>query len=88
MDFLQLGSYTFSSRLILGTGKFSNTTVMLEAVKSSGAQLVTVALRRFNREQLADDLFSPLKALPGVTLMPNTSGASTAVFLPVMPLRV
>ena len=77
MDFLQLGSYTFSSRLILGTGKFSNTTVMLEAVKASGAQLVTVALRRFNRDQLADDLFSPLKALPGVTLMPNTSGAST-----------
>ena len=58
MDFLQLGSYTFSSRLILGTGKFSNTTVMLEAVKASGAQLVTVALRRFNREQIADDLSS------------------------------
>ena len=56
MDFLQLGSYTFSSRLILGTGKFSSSTVMLEAVKASGAQLVTVALRRFNREQLADDL--------------------------------
>ena len=78
MDFLQLGSYTFSSRLILGTGKFSNTSVMLEAVKASGAQLVTVALRRFNREQLADDLFSPLQALPGITLMPNTSGAATA----------
>ena len=78
MDFFQLGSYTFSSRLILGTGKFSNASVMLEAVRASGAQLVTVALRRFNREQLADDLFSPLKALPGITLMPNTSGASTA----------
>ncbi|MCX6179047.1 MAG: thiazole synthase [Chlorobiales bacterium] len=78
MDFLQLGSYTFSSRLILGTGKFSNTALMLEAVRASGAQLVTVALRRFNREQLSDDLFGPLKQLPGITLMPNTSGASTA----------
>ena len=78
MDSLQLGSYTFSSRLILGTGKFSSTTVMLDAVKASGSQLVTVALRRFNREQPGDDLFSPLASIPGITLMPNTSGASTA----------
>jgi thiazole synthase len=77
MDVLKLGSYTFSSRLILGTGKFSNFTVMLDAVRASGAQLVTVALRRFNRQQ-ADDLFGPLSSIEGITLMPNTSGASTA----------
>lgn len=78
MDFLQLGSYSFSSRLILGTGKFSNTKVMLEAVRASGAKLVTVALRRFNRQQAEDDLFAPLSTIEGITLMPNTSGASTA----------
>ena len=78
MDLLQIGSYTFSSRLILGTGQFSNATVMLDAVRASGAQLVTVALRRFNREQAEDDLFGPLSAIEGITLMPNTSGASTA----------
>ncbi|MEI8032635.1 MAG: thiazole synthase [Chlorobiaceae bacterium] len=78
MDSLQLGSYTFSSRLILGTGKFSSASVMLEAVRSSGAQLVTVALRRFNRDMAEDDLFGPLSAMEGITLMPNTSGASTA----------
>jgi thiazole synthase len=78
MDLLPLGSYTFSSRLILGTGKFSNTQVMIDAVRASGAQLVTVALRRFNREQLSDDLFGPLCEIGGITLMPNTSGASTA----------
>ena len=78
MDLLQIGSYTFSSRLILGTGKFSNATVMLDAVRASGAQLVTVALRRFNREQAEDDLFGPLSVIEGITLMPNTSGASTA----------
>ena len=78
MDFLHLGSFVFSSRLILGTGKFSNADLMIEAIKASGAQLVTVALRRFNREQIADDLFGPLSALQGITLMPNTSGASTA----------
>jgi len=78
MDSLQIGSYYFSSRLILGTGKFSNSAVMLDAVRASGAQLVTVALRRFNREQAEDDLFGPLSEIEGVTLMPNTSGASTA----------
>ncbi len=78
MDSLQIGSYSFSSRLILGTGKFSNAAVMLDAVRASGAQLVTVALRRFNREQAEDDLFGPLSEIDGVTLMPNTSGASTA----------
>jgi len=44
MDFLQLGPYTFTSRLILGTGKFSNATIMLDALSASGTQLVTVAL--------------------------------------------
>lgn len=78
MDSLRLGDQTFSSRLILGTGKYSSASVMLDAIKASGANLVTVALRRFNREHAQDDLLGPLSALGGVTLMPNTSGASTA----------
>ena len=78
MDSLKLGSYTFTSRLILGTGKFSSTRAMLDAVRSSGTQLVTVALRRFNRDQAEDDLFGPLSEIWGITLMPNTSGAATA----------
>ncbi|HWQ26510.1 MAG TPA: thiazole synthase [Chlorobaculum sp.] len=78
MDSLQLGTYTFSSRLIIGTGKFSSIRTMLDAVRSSGTQLVTVALRRFNREQAEDDLFGPLSEIGGITLMPNTSGAATA----------
>ncbi|MEI7837843.1 MAG: thiazole synthase, partial [Planctomycetota bacterium] len=78
MDLLHLGPHAFSSRLILGTGKFSSAAVMLEAVNASGAELVTVALRRFNREQAEDDLFGPLSTIEGITLMPNTSGASTA----------
>jgi thiazole synthase len=78
MDSLQLGTYSFSSRLILGTGKFSSVTTMLEAVRSSGTQLVTVSLRRFNRERPEEDLFGALSLIEGITLMPNTSGASTA----------
>ncbi len=78
MDALKLGSYEFASRLILGTGKFSDSATMLRAVEASGAQLVTVALRRFNRELPADDLLGPLLAVKGLTLVPNTSGACTA----------
>ena len=73
-----LGQYTFTSRLLLGTGKFADAQVMAAAVQASGAQLVTVALRRCDRDRPHDDLLEPLLALPGVTLMPNTSGARTA----------
>ncbi len=72
-----LGGQEFESRLLVGTGKFSSVEMMLAAIKASGAQLVTVALRRFNRERPSDDLLSPLAKL-GVTLMPNTSGARNA----------
>jgi thiazole synthase len=76
---LKLGNQEVGSRLLVGTGKFSSIDVMLDAVKASGSQLVTVALRRFNRQQGAgDDLFGPLSKLEGVQLMPNTSGARTA----------
>jgi len=76
---LQLGDRSLSSRLLVGTGKFANRATMLEAVKASGSQLVTVALRRFNADSAAeDDLLSPLSKLDGVNLMPNTSGARTA----------
>ena len=77
-DMLKLADREFSSRLILGTGKFSDVATMVRAVAAAGTQLVTVALRRFNREQDADDLFGPLSGIEGLTLMPNTSGARTA----------
>ena len=77
-DGLQIGDHVFGSRLIMGTGKFSDTETMLAAVKSSGTELVTVALRRFNPDNAGDDLAAPLAELPGVTLMPNTSGARDA----------
>ena len=77
-DILMIGGQELHSRLFLGTGKFSSTQVMIEAVRASGTELVTVALRRFNREHPEDDLYGPLSRLEGVTLMPNTSGARTA----------
>lgn len=77
-DPLVLGNRAFTSRLLLGTGKYADVGAMLDAVRASGAQIVTVALRRFNPERPDDDLAGPLCALPGVTLMPNTSGALNA----------
>ena len=73
-----LGDRTFESRLILGTGKFSDVDTMVRAIVASGAQLVTVALRRFNPDRPEDDLHGPIAALEGVTLVPNTSGAMDA----------
>ena len=77
-DILKIGKKSFGSRLLLGTGKFSDVKTMIEAVKASGTELVTVALRRFNTKQKSDDLLSPLLKLRKLTLMPNTSGARTA----------
>lgn len=75
---LLLGGHAFQSRLILGTGKFSDVETMKRSVIAAGSQLVTVALRRFNRERPEEDLASVLASIPGVTLMPNTSGARDA----------
>lgn len=77
-DVLRLGDHCFQSRLLVGTGKFQDVTTMIRAISASGAQLVTVALRRFNRDGARDDLFGPLSRLPNIVIMPNTSGARDA----------
>jgi thiazole synthase len=77
-DSLRLGDRGFESRLLLGTGKFPSMETMLDAVRASGAELITVALRRFNRERPEDDVYGPLRSLPGITVVPNTAGAMNA----------
>jgi len=77
-DLLKLGKFRFESRLLVGTGKFSDVPTMLKTIKASGTQLVTVALRRFNREKASDDLYRPLSKLKNITIIPNTSGAMNA----------
>jgi thiazole synthase len=74
---LMLGGVAFGSRLLVGTGKFADQDTMVRAIAASGAELVTVALRRFNPERPSDDLYGTLARLK-VTLVPNTSGARTA----------
>ncbi len=77
-DVLRIGDHNFNSRLFLGTGKFSSKDAMLEAIKASKSELVTVALRRFNKDDVEDDLYGPLTQIDNLVIMPNTSGAMNA----------
>lgn len=71
-----LAGKTFSSRFLLGTGKFRSKTELRDSIVASGAEIVTVALRRIDLERHQDNI---LEYLPeGVTLLTNTSGARTA----------
>ena len=73
-DKLILGGHAFTSRFILGSGKY-NLNLIRAAVEQGGAQIITLALRRANTQEQE----SILDHIPeGVTLLPNTSGARNA----------
>jgi len=78
-DFLTVGSRSFSSRLLLGTGKYKDFAETRAAVDASGAQIVTIAIRRTNIGQNPNEP-SLLDVLPPsqFTLLPNTAGCYTA----------
>jgi len=61
----------------MGTGKFSSAEVMKQAIEASGAEIVTVALRRVNLEDPHDTILSALD-WSKYLLLPNTSGARDA----------
>lgn len=71
---------TFTSRLLLGTGKFSSNTNMADALAASGTELVTVALRRADLSGKDDPYADILKFIDPkkYLLIPNTSGAMNA----------
>lgn len=74
---LHIADKSFTSRLFTGTGKFSSPQAMLAAIRESGSQLVTLAMKRVDLRGGADGILQPLQQL-GVQLLPNTSGAKTA----------
>jgi len=74
---LKIADKTFSSRLFLGTGKFSSPELMKEAVVESGSELVTLALKRVRLAEEHDPMVKNLE-IEGVSLLPNTSGAKDA----------
>lgn len=74
-DKLVIAGHEFTSRFILGSGKYS-LKLIEAAVENAGAQIITLALRRANTQGVENILdFIPQK---GVTLLPNTSGARNA----------
>ena len=73
---LTIAGRSFGSRLILGTGKYDRFETMRDAVVASGAEMVTVAIRRIDFDQPGEDIMSFLPE--DVLLLPNTSGCETA----------
>jgi thiazole synthase len=75
---LKIGSHTFSSRLIVGTGKYSSYEAMREALEIAGAECITVAIRR---ERLIDAQGKNILDFIDTkryTILPNTAGCFTA----------
>lgn len=78
MTNLKIADKEFTSRLFMGTGKFSSSELMQLALLASGTELVTVALKRVDlKNNDSDELLIHLNH-PGIDLLPNTSGVRTA----------
>jgi thiazole synthase len=73
-----LGDRAFTSRLILGTGKYENGAVMKAALEASGTEMVTVALRRVNLDHLGKGSLIDEIDQERYLLLPNTAGCYTA----------
>jgi thiazole synthase len=76
-DLLALGGRTFRSRLIVGTGKFSSPEVMADALAASGAEMVTVAIRRVDLDAPSSPITDFIDR-ERYLILPNTSGATNA----------
>ncbi len=77
MKDLIIGGGTFHSRLFVGTGKFDSNETMARAIEASGSEMVTLAMRRIDMTNPADDMLSHVRR-PGIQLLPNTSGVRNA----------
>jgi thiazole synthase len=78
-DLLRIGSHAFRSRLIVGTGKYQDVEQTRSAIAASGADLVTVALRRIDLKDRSKGSMMSLLAGPDrpFKLLPNTAGCYT-----------
>lgn len=77
-DILTIGGRDFASRLFVGTGKFSSPEIMLESIKASESQMITVAMKRVNLLNEATDEMMTHINRDKVQLLPNTSGVRNA----------
>ena len=75
-DILKIGKFELESRLIVGTGKYASPQEMKEALEVSGAQMVTVAVRRINLDRTKESLLDHIDPKKYI-LLPNTAGCYT-----------
>lgn len=75
---LEIGKYEFNSRLIVGTGKYPSLEIMQAAHDASGAEMVTVAIRRINLDDPSGKTLLDYIDRARYTILPNTAGCYTA----------
>src|SRR6185436_20975507 len=75
-DVFRIKNLTLTSRLIIGTGKYRSYEEMRAAHRSSGAQIVTVAVRRVPLDRSSESFLDHLD--PSLKILPNTAGCYTA----------
>ncbi len=74
-DFLSIGKKKFKSRLFMGTSKYPNQQVLLESLKASNTEIVTVAIRRISLKKYDENILDILKK--DFFIIPNTAGCYT-----------
>jgi thiazole synthase len=75
---LKIGTYEFTSRLIVGTGKYPSIDIMQRAHEASGTQMVTVAIRRIHLDDPSGKTMLDYLDRARYTILPNTAGCTTA----------
>ena len=77
-DFFEIAGKKFHSRLLVGTGKYQDFQETARAVEASGAEIVTVALRRVNIEKKGEAMLQDFLSPQKYTYLPNTAGCFSA----------
>ncbi|MEM7135409.1 MAG: thiazole synthase [Myxococcota bacterium] len=77
-DQLSIGTFEFASRLFTGTGKYPNLDTAERALRASGCEVVTVAVRRVDLQATGDQTIMHVLREGGYTILPNTAGCYTA----------
>jgi thiazole synthase len=77
-DLLRIGPHTFKSRLFVGTGKYASVEQTRQAIEASGAEVVTVALRRVDLKDRSSGSMMELVTSGRFKVLPNTAGCFTA----------
>src|SRR3954466_7838399 len=78
LDLLTIADKSFSSRLFVGTGKYSSPSVMVQAHEASGAEMITVAVRRGNISDGSKESLLDFIDTSRYFILPNTAGCYTA----------